>query len=92
MTEKECLDYCYDAGITWHEDGVDLYEILDRVSCWCCSNKNLKELRNIYKHMPKYWKKLKYMQSKIERPFKKYGNIIELEERFKKEEHNDKNL
>ena len=44
MTEKDCLKYCYESGFSWDEDGIDLYSILDRVSCWCCCNKNLKEL------------------------------------------------
>ena len=86
MTEKDCLQYCYDKGYNWLEDGVDLYSILDRVSCWCCANKNLKELKNYYLYLPKYWQKLKDLQSRTDRPFKnnKY-TIFDLEEKFKKE-------
>jgi len=86
MTEDNCLAYCYDRGFDWKEEGVELYSILDRVSCWCCKNKNLKELRNMYHFLPKYWSYLKGMQSRIDRPF--YGNqtIFELEERFKEED------
>ena len=84
MTENDCLDYCYSKGFNWEEDGVKLYSILDRVSCWCCCNKNLKELKNYYKRLPKYWDKLKYLQSKTDRPMKynKY-TVFDLEERFK---------
>lgn len=85
MTEKDCLEYCYIRGYFWQEDNVELYNILDRVSCWCCSNKNLKELENYYKFLPKYWHMLKTLQSKTTRPF--YHNkytIFELEEKFKK--------
>ncbi|MDO4562198.1 MAG: hypothetical protein Q4C12_00030 [Clostridia bacterium] len=64
---------------------IDLYDILDRVSCWCCSNKNLRELKNIYKFLPDYWEKLKMLQSKTDRPMKSSGTVFELEERFKKE-------
>lgn len=87
MTEKDCLQYCYDKGYNWLEDGIELYSILDRVSCWCCANKNLKELKNYYLYLPKYWNKLKQLQSKTDRPFKynKY-TIFDLEEKFKKEE------
>lgn len=97
MTEDDCLQYCRDHGFSWQEWSpvtssgfVDLYDILDRVSCWCCANKNLKELRNIYKYLPQYWQWLKDMQSKIERPFKGFykGNpvgILELERRFESE-------
>lgn len=56
MTEAAALATCYQNGIEWWEDGgsgkVRLYDILDRVSCWCCVNKNLKELRNIYRYLP----------------------------------------
>lgn len=86
MTEKDCLQYCYDKGYNWLEDGIDLYSILDRVSCWCYANKNLKELKNYYLYLPKYWQKLKDLQSLTDRPFKnnKY-TIFDLEEKFKKE-------
>ena len=89
MTEKDCLEYCRQHGIKWIEHtkngDIDLYDILDRVSCWCCSNKNLKELRNIYLYLPEYWEKLKELQLKTERPFKKNRTIFELEEKFKNE-------
>ena len=97
MTEADCLQYCRDSGFSWQEWSpattsgyVDLYDILDRVSCWCCANKNLKELRNIYKYLPQYWQRLKDMQFQIERPFKGFykGNpvgIFELERRFERE-------
>lgn len=87
-TENDCFVGCYKAGFDWNEPETDieLYQILDRVSCWCCGNKNLNELRNIYHNLPDYWKQLKEMQSKTDIPFKKYGSIFELEERFKKED------
>ena len=86
MTEKDCLEYCYNKGFTWDEDGVELYSILDRVSCWCCANKNIKELRNYYKYLPRYWNELKRLQLKTDRPMKynKY-TVFDLEERFKNE-------
>ena len=31
MTEKDCLEYCYNKGYNWNEDGIELYSILDRV-------------------------------------------------------------
>lgn len=85
MTEKDCLKYCYNKGYDWNEDGIELYSILDRVSCWCCCNKNLKELENYYKYLPKYWNKLKELQSKTDRPMKynKY-TVFDLENKFKK--------
>ena len=92
MEEADCLDYCYQLGIRWMEDGgagpVPLYEILDRVSCWCCGNKNLKELKHIYLYLPQYWERLKGLQSHLSHPMKGYyqdgrpKGIFELEERF----------
>lgn len=94
MTEEDCLTYCHERSWFWYEESpegqLELYSILDRVSCWCCANKNLKELRNIYLYLPEYWNRLKELQTKIERPFKGYykgaaRGILELEKRFEKE-------
>lgn len=87
MTEADALQCCYDHGCEFKEDAgageIRLYDILDRVSCWCCGNKNLKELRNIYLYMPKYWERLKDLQSRTDRPFRRDGKtIFDLEERF----------
>lgn len=86
MTEKDCLKYCYERGYDWLEETpnghIDLYKILDRVSCWCCANKNQWELYNIWKYLPQYWIRLRNYQSKLQRPFKKKYGIFELEERF----------
>lgn len=86
MTEKDCLELCYRNGYQWIESGIRLYDVLDRVSCWCCANKNLKELRNIRMYLPKYWDQLKVLQSKTDRPMKGEGkSVFDLEDRFSKE-------
>ena len=93
MTESDCLMYCRDNGFSWDENGVDLYDMLDRVSCWCCCNKNRKELKNIYLYLPDYWEKLKYLQSRLDRPMKRfcnkkhgeYGNLFDMEKVFEHE-------
>ena len=86
FTEAGALAYCYDRGFFWEENGIRLYDVLDRVSCWCCANKNLKELRNIRTHLPKYWNRLKDLQSRTDRPMKGPGkSVFDLEERFGKE-------
>ena len=59
MTEKDCLEYCYNRGFYWKENNVRLYDVLDRVSCWCCANKNKKELENMRLYLPEYY--LKYI-------------------------------
>lgn len=88
MTEHDCLMHCYDSGYMWVEggSGVCLYEILDRVSCWCCRNKNLKELKNIYEYLPDYWQKLKDIQIRLLEPMKGPGkSVFDLERRFEAE-------
>ena len=86
MTEDDCLTYCYNHGWNWDENGIELYSVLDRVSCWCCQNKNLKELKNIYMYLPEYWQRLRGLQSRICAPMKGEGkSVFQLEERFKKE-------
>lgn len=73
--------------------GVELYDILDRVSCWCYQNKNLKELKNIYMYLPEYWQRLRGLQSRIDSPMKGVGkSVFQLEERFKKEIMGDTSL
>ena len=94
MTEADCLSYCHERGFYWLERSfntgtsyIDLYDILDRVSCWCCANKNLKELRNIYMYLPHYWEKLKALETQIGKPMKGSGKgIADLERRFQLEE------
>ena len=65
MTEADCLEYCYSKGATWDEGGVRLYDVLDRVSCWCCRNKNMKELRAIHDNLPLYWELLVAMEDRL---------------------------
>ena len=82
MTEKDCLDYCYSKGWHWSENGYELYDLLDRVSCKYCRNKNLKELRNIYHFMPDVWQELKDLQDKVQMPYKDGKTIHDIELRF----------
>lgn len=82
LNEKYCLEYCYEQGYHWIENGIELYNILDRVSCWCCRNKNLKELRNMYMFLPEYWQKLKNMQLRLPEPMKGRHSVFDLEKKF----------
>lgn len=91
-SEAECLAACYARGYEWRETGANtpngtirLYDTLDRVSCWCCRNKNLKELRNIWRYLPAYWARLKGLQARIDSPMKSYGSVFQLEKRFELE-------
>lgn len=84
MTERDCLDYCREHGYSWLEDGKDLYEDLDRVSCWLCRNKNLKELKNIYLHHKQYWFALCEIERRCGENMKR-KSLLELEEQWKQE-------
>ena len=57
MTEVDCLKYCYDRDFTWG----GLYEIWDRVSCWCCPLQSLADLRKLKEYRPELWDRLKEM-------------------------------
>ena len=73
------------------ENGVAFTILLDRVFCWCFANKNLKELRNIYRLLPEYWRRLEAMQRRTDRPMKGKGkSVFELKERFGKEIEHEK--
>lgn len=90
MTKADALAYCYENGFSWLEGTIRLYDVLDRVSCWCCCNKNLRELRNMCIYLPEYWERLKDLQRKIDRPMKGYykgkpRGVFELEQRFRAE-------
>lgn len=87
MTEKDCLEYCYSKGWHWSENGYELYDLLDRVSCKYCKNKNLKELRNIYHFMPDVWQELKDLQDKVTMPYKDGKTIHDIETRFINEDN-----
>lgn len=82
VTEEQALKYCYNLGFNWG----GLYEHFDRVSCWCCPMKNLKELKNLYKFYPDLWEQLKDMDKRSPNQFKANYSVEQLEDRFKKEE------
>lgn len=79
ITEEMALNICYENNITFDK----LYTFLKRVSCWCCRNKNLKELANYKKYLPEYYHQLCVLEKKIGEPMKK---PYYLEERFGKGE------
>lgn len=78
MTEKDCLAYCYERGFSWG----GLYELFDRVSCWCCPLQGLKGLRNLYKHFPDLWQQLQTWDEVTWRQFRKDYSVRELAWRF----------
>jgi 3'-phosphoadenosine 5'-phosphosulfate sulfotransferase (PAPS reductase)/FAD synthetase len=81
-TEKQCLDYCYSLGYDWG----GLYELFNRVSCWCCPLQPLEELRKLRLHFPELWKELIEMDRRTWRKFRSDYSVEELEKRFTFEE------
>lgn len=79
ITEEMALQMCYENNIYFDK----LYTFLKRVSCWCCRNKNLKELRAYKDYLPEYYHKLVELEKKIGEPMKK---PYTLEERFGRKE------
>lgn len=91
VDEKTALQGCYAAGFEWLENGHRLYDLLDRVSCWCCTNKNLRELRNIRHYLPEYWERLKDLQRRTDRPMKgESKSVFDLDARFAAEDEAQK--
>lgn len=90
MTEKKCLEYCYSKGFEWKEsykeNNIRLYDILDRVSCWCCGNKNNKEIENMFLYLPQYWRQnIELLKKIIDK--NKQGVVVEkAKEKLKKYE------
>lgn len=84
ITEKQALQYCYSRGFTWN----GLYNHFDRVSCFCCPLKGLKELRTLRREFPELWSRMLDMDSSIQnnRGFKDYDTVHDLERRFKAED------
>lgn len=85
ITEAEALQYCYSKGFDWG----GLYEEFDRVSCWCCPLKNLKELRVLYQKHPDLWAELRKMDKKSRYQFRPDYSVEQLEARFKREIENE---
>jgi len=84
ITEQDALDYCYSKGYYWYENGVRLYDIFDRVSCWCCGNKNNRELDGMYRFLPDYFNRLKDLQHRNRLPFRGIGkdSIFDIEKKI----------
>lgn len=82
MTERDCLKYCHDHGFYWQEGEYELYDYLNRVSCWCCRNKNLGELRNIYDYFKPYWLALCELERRCDMNMKR-KSLIEYEKEWK---------
>jgi len=82
FTEKQALNYCYSKGFTWS----GLYENLARVSCYCCDQKRIGELKWVYNERPELWKKLLDMQSKTKYKFRQNLSLFDIDKKFHQSE------
>ena len=84
MDEKDCLQYCYNKGFDWG----GLYQIFNRVSCFCCPLQRVGELRNVRRHFPELWSKMLKWDAAIpvNRGFFDYRTVRHMDQRFAREE------
>lgn len=82
LDEKQCIEYCKQRGFDWE----GLYDIFDRVSCWCCPLQGIEDLRKLRKHFPELWVELQDMDARTWRQFKSDYSVADLEIRFAFEE------
>ena len=86
ITESDALKYCKERGLLW--DG--LYNIFDRVSCWCCPLGGISRAEKIYSHFPDLWQHMLEMESWLPENHKgrKYAGkytVSDLDKRFYEE-------
>ena len=81
-TEADCLEYCYSLGYHW--DG--LYNIFNRVSCFCCPLQRIDALKKLRKHFPELWSQMLEWDLHDTIGFRGYKSVHDLEERFAQED------
>lgn len=78
-TEADAMRYCLEKGYDWE----GLYNLFDRVSCWCCPLQSLHALRNLREHFPDLWQRLEDMDKQTWRNFgRKEWSVEKLGMRF----------
>lgn len=82
VTESEALTYCYERGFDWG----GLYELKNRVSCWCCPLQSLQDLRVLRETHPRLWDELQLMDKYTFNQFRIDYSADDLERRFADEE------
>lgn len=81
VTEAQALVYCKERGLLW--DG--LYDIFDRVSCWCCPLGGISNAEKIYHNFPELWQRMLEMESWLPEKQRRYTGkytVSELGKRF----------
>ena len=87
-SESDCLEYCRSLGYDWG----GLYDVFNRVSCWCCPLAPISELRKLWAYYPDLWSKLQTYEDYMEQhgpyyaKFRQEWTVKALTERFEKED------
>jgi 3'-phosphoadenosine 5'-phosphosulfate sulfotransferase (PAPS reductase)/FAD synthetase len=84
-SEEQALAYCRERGLSWN----GLYDIFDRVSCWCCPLGGIAHAQKIYRHFPCLWQHMLEMESWLPRQYRQYAgkhSVSDLDRRFYRED------
>lgn len=92
VTEADALQYCRKKGFDW--DG--LYDVFNRVSCFCCPLGGIRSAKLIYKHYPDLWKRMRAMEAMLPpghlgRRYAGKLTLADLEARFAVEDLDESN-
>ena len=85
MTEAQCLAYCRRRGFDWG----GLYDLFQRVSCFCCPLQRIGELKTLRSEFPELWAKMLHWERQMGdhcRGFKGTNFVRDYEVRFAREE------
>lgn len=85
ISEVHALEYCKERGLFW--DG--LYDIFDRVSCWCCPLGGISHAEKLYRHFPALWQRMLEMESWLPEQHRRYAGkytVSDLDRRFYRKE------
>lgn len=80
--EADALQYCRAKGYDWE----GLYDIFNRVSCWCCPLQSHAELRKLRKHFPDLWTRLLDLDARQCKPFNHGYSVADFDLRFRLED------
>lgn len=84
VTESQALQYCKERGLLWN----GLYDIFDRVSCWCCPLGGISNAEKIYWNFPELWQRMLEMESWLPERYRQYTGkytVSDLDRRFSAE-------
>lgn len=88
-SEADCLEYCTERE---SEDSgwVKLYQLFNRVSCWCCPLAPISELRKLWANYPELWARLQAWEDRMNdgvyyAKFKQEWTVKALGDRFARE-------